>query len=267
MYFKSSALGLPHCALFAALLLCACGPINQRTEQIDPFVVTVGRSQGATDINNFCAPAAPVAPPPPDQWWSAVPAGQSPKLAGQGVVGFDLWRNTTDNCQEFRQDLYRTEFAYDLTSLQAWKGLITKAELTLVAAVLPATPANSLCQPGSGAGGALFALPPATEMPPVAFLMLPPPQPFRTGARLFAMPLPWSAGALGNGVRASTVAGGRAAYTVDLSGRLNAAIGRGDPILAFALSGADEAFPLTPPPAGVDCRTIYQIGPLQVTHS
>lgn len=255
--------------LLLLLLLSGCGPLSlakQRTERVEPHVVTVARSQGATDINNSCSPPSTVAPPAPEFWWLEVPPGQAPKLAGQGVVGFDIWRNTTDRCEEFRHDLYRTEFAYDLAGLRAFKGMVTKAELTLSAAVLPAPRSGSRCQAMSGAGGALFLLPPGTLMPPTVFLRLPPPQPFRTGAQLFAMRFPWAAGPLVNGASTGADGDGRATFTVELSSRLNAALGRGDPALSFALSGADEAFPLAPPPASFDCRTIYQIGPLQVTH-
>lgn len=262
-----TAYPLPTKALLTVLLLCTgCGPINLNTVAVQPAVGSVALTQGRVDVSHGCTPAVPPAPPLPGDWWRSVPVGQPPKMPGQGVAGFHLWRNTTGQCEEFRQDLYRTEFGYPLASLQRLKGLITKAEVTLFAAVLPAPRPNSLCQPMTGGGGSLFLLPPGATLPVADLTTLPHQQPFRTGGRLFAMTFPWVPGALGNGVTTQAVGGNRASFAVDVLARVNAAVNRADAAMVFTLSGADEALPTIPPPAGFDCRTIYEIGPMVVTH-
>jgi hypothetical protein len=84
------------------------------TTSVDPRVVKLARAGGVVDTSNVWTPPSPPAPPAPDLWWNALPPGQPPKVAGLGVVGFNLWRNGTDGCTGFRQDLYRTEFGYPL---------------------------------------------------------------------------------------------------------------------------------------------------------
>lgn len=253
-------------ALFAPLLLSACGPINVLTERVDPGVVTLARTQGRIDVSNTCTPPTPPAPPAPERWWDGLPPAQPPKVAGQGVVGFELWRNTTDGCLTFRQDLYRTGFAYALAPLQPLRDLITKAELTFYVAVLPAPRPGSFCQAMTGAGGSLLLLRQGSSLPAGAFAALPPQQPFPDGGQVFAMTFPWVPGALPGGASTSAAGGNRASFTVDVLDRLKAALARGDSTLGFVLSGADETLPAVSPPAGFDCRTYYQIGQLVVIH-
>lgn len=258
---------VPVLALLLALAgCCPPAPVNLLTQSVDARVVTVARTQGRVDVSNNCNPATPLAPPAPATWWNGLPVAQPPKVAGQGVVGFDLWRNTTDGCQEFRQDLYRTEFAYPLASLLSIRNLITKAELTFSVAVLPAVRPGSLCQAMTGAGGSLLLLPPTTVLPPSAFTALPPPQQFPAGGRVFAMTFPWVPGALPGGANTTAAGGNRAAFTVDVTSQLNAALAGGDAALSYAISGSDEALPTVSPPGAFDCRTFYQIGQLVVTH-
>ncbi|MDP2265705.1 MAG: hypothetical protein Q8J70_04050, partial [Thiobacillus sp.] len=78
-------------------------PVNPITTAVDPGVLTYARIQGRPDPVNLCSPASPPAPALPGQWWNSLPPAHLPKVAGHGVVGFDLWRNQTDSCRAFRQ--------------------------------------------------------------------------------------------------------------------------------------------------------------------
>jgi hypothetical protein len=169
------------CISSAVALATGCAPVTTLTTRADPSVTILARTQGGVDTVNNCTPASPAAPPTPSAWWNGLAPGQPPKLAGQGTVGFDLWRNQTGNCQEFRQDLYRTAFTYDLASLQRLKGLVTKAQLSFYAAVIPATRPNSMCQAMTGAGGSLLALPPARSCPRLPSRSSRPPPSFPAG--------------------------------------------------------------------------------------
>jgi len=249
-----------------ALLCAACVPITSLTTSVDPRVVTLARSGGGVDTSNVCTPPSPPAPPAPDLWWNALPPGQPPKVAGLGVVGFNLWRNGTDSCTEFRQDLYRTEFGYPLASLAPLKGLVTKAELNFSSAVLPVLRPGFGCELRTAAAGAVLGMPPNATLPAPAFSLLPPAQPFPPGAQLFAMTFPWQPGSFPGGVTTTAVGGDRAAFTLDVTARVTGALARGDAELIFALSGLMEARSTVPPPASFDCRAYYRIGPLTVTH-
>ena len=258
---------LPICVpLLLAALLGGCAPVIPIVTNITPKVVTVTLMRGAVDPANTCTPATPPSPPVPNVWFNSLPPGQPPKVVGEGVVGFNLWRNTTDSCLEYRQDLYRTEFSYPLASATAFKGLVTKAELTLSSVVIPAVRPGSLCQAMTGAGGSLLALPATTVLPPAVFTLLAPNVAFDAGPRVFAMTFPWIAGAIPNNTTTQAAGGGRASFTVDVTARLNAALTAGDAAMVFALSGSDEDLPVVPPPGAFDCRTIYQAGPLAITH-
>lgn len=255
----------------ATIIVVAAGcpgspPINPITTTVDPQIVTLAVTQGGVDPVNTCTPASPAAPPAPDQWWNGLAPTQPPRVAGQGVVGFDLWRNQTDGCQEFRQDLYRTAFSYDLAQLQSLKGLITSAELSVSVAVMPAVPPGSMCMAMIGGGGSLLMLQPGTALPQASFAALQPPATFPTGGQVFALPTVWIDGQVAPGVTALAAGGGRGSFTVNVTDRLNGALNRGDASMAFALSGSDETRPTTPPPDRFDCRTTYQIGQLVVKH-
>ncbi len=254
------------CISSAVALAAGCAPVTTLNTRADPSVTILARTQGGVDTVNNCTPASPAAPPTPSAWWNGLAPGQPPKLAGQGTVGFDLWRNQTGNCQEFRQDLYRTAFTYDLASLQRLKGLVTKAQVSFNAAIIPATRPNSMCQSMTGAGGSLLALPPGTVLPASSFAQLAPSAVFPGGARLMAMTFPWVEGPLGTNASTARAAPDRATFTVDVTDQVVAALDRGDAKVGFVLSGSDEARPAVPPPNRFDCRTVYQIGQLVLTH-
>lgn len=248
---------------------CKNGAITPIITSIDPHVVVLAATQGRVDPANTCTPAAPPAPAMPNQWWDSLPPAQLPKVAGHGVVGTDRWRNTTDGCLEFRQDLYRTVFSYDLSASQPLKGLVTKAELSFSAAVVPAVRPNSPCQAMTGGAGALQLLRPGFTLPQTSFDYLGthvPPQPFPASVSVFAMPAPWVPGPIAPGVTTTDGGGQRASFSVDVTDRLNGALNRGDGALGFLLSGSDEDLPTTSPPDRLDCRTVYRIGPLVITH-
>lgn len=244
-------------------------PINQTTTTIEPKVVIFAATQGKVDPTNTCSPATPPAPVSPNQWWNSLPPTQLPKVAGHGVVGVDRWRNLTDSCQEFRQDLYRTAFAYDLSASQSLKGLVTKAELSFSVVAMPAVRPNSMCQAMTGGGGSLLMLRPGFTLPQASFDYLGthvPPQPFPASVSVFGMTFPWMPGQIANGVVTSDGGGQRASFTVDVTDRLNGAINRGDVAIGFMLSGSDEGLPQVSPPDSFDCRTVYRVGQLVIKH-
>lgn len=257
----------PYIFLLPVFLSCAaCVPVTPLTASVDARVVTLARTGGGVDTVNTCTPPSPPAPPTPDRWWNAVAPGQPPKVAGLGVVGFHLWRNGADGCTEFRQDNYRTEFAYPLAPLRSLQGLVTHAELVFSSDVLPVLRPGFGCEPRTAAAAAVLGMPPNSALPAPAFSLLPPGQPFAPGAQLFALTFPWQPGSFPGGVTTTAVGGDRAAFTVDVTARVTGALARGDAELVFALSGLMEATPSAPPSASFDCRAYYRIGPLVVTH-
>lgn len=263
---------LRHLLAFAGVALtAACGhvPITLITTPVDPAVVTLAATQGKVDPVNSCNPAQPPAPVLPNQWWNSLPVTQLPKVSAYGVVGFDRWRNLNDTCQEFRQDLYRTIFAYDLSALPPLKGLVSKAELSFSVAVMPAVQPNTPCQAMTGGGGSLLMLLPGSSLPQTSFVYLGthvPPQPFPASVPVFAMTFPWLAGQIATGVVTADGGGQRASFVVDMTERINGAFNRGDASIGFMLSGSDEALPTVSPADSFDCRTVYRIGQLVITH-
>lgn len=248
---------------------CGGNPVKPITTTLDPFVTTLALTQGLVDPNNSCSPPSTPAPPMPDQWWRNLPVGNLPRVASHGIVGTNAWRNTTGACQELRQDLYRSMFTYPLTNAQSLKGLVTKAELTIFAAVLPATTSTSLCQPMTGGGGSLHQLRPGFTAQTSDFNYMGPHTPtndFPSSSRVFAMTFPWVPGSIATGVTTSDGGGQRAAFTVDVTDRINGAINRGDTSIGFMISGSDETLPTVSPPASTDCRTTYRVGVLSIEH-
>lgn len=264
----------PQCLLVVAIgsVIAACNsssPINPITTSLDPMVATLATTQGRVDPTNNCSPASPIAPIRPDQWWNGLRIDQPPKLAGNGVVGFERWRNLTGSCLEFRQDLYRTAFSYDLSSSQTLKGLVTKAELSFSVAIMPTSIPGGACQAMTGGGGSLHMLRPGFSLPSTGFNYLGvnvPPQPFPASVNVFAMLFPWIPGQVTTGVTTSDIGGQRAGFTVDVTDRLNGALNRGDTSIGFMLSGSEEDLPQISPASGLDCRTVYKIGQLVIKH-
>lgn len=240
-------------------------PITPLTTTLDPSVRTLAIRQGLVDPTNDCSVATPPAPPAPDAWYNALPISAPQKTLNNGVVGFNVWRNTHDGCLETRQDLYRTRFAYDLSGVQNLKGLVTGAELTFSAVVMPA-PSGSFCQAMTGGGGSLFRLPVGTPAPPSSFTLLPPASQFTTSGRVFGMTLPWVPGAISPGVTTAATGSGGASFTVDLTNQVQGALNQGAGDMTFEISGSDEARATISPPGSTDCRTVYKVGPLAIKH-
>ncbi len=250
-------------------LIIGSGPVNLVTTSVDPRVVTLARNQGIgiIDVHNShtCLPESPPQPPAPGDWWLAVPVGQPPRLFGEAVVGFNIWRNLQDSCETARKDLYRAVVVYDLTPVTSFKGLITKAELTFDVAVLPVVKVGSPCQAVTGGALDFLRLPVGTAIPAGSFAELT--APFPGGPRIFSIPSPWLPGTLPGGATTQASGTGGATFTVDVSAHLNAVLNGGTTELAFSLTGSDEA-PLTvSPPDQFDCRTYYRFKELLVTHT
>lgn len=256
-------------ATLALPLLTACpsGPaIQPLTRTVDPRVASLAMVRGVVDADPACVPGTQSGPPRPQSWWNALRPGQSPKALGEGVVGFHLWVNPTGTCQGFRQDLYRMQFAYELQGLSGLKGLVTKATLSINARVLPSTRPNSLCEAFTAGGGSLLRMPATTLLPASGFEELPPAQPLPSGRMVFAFPQPWLPGQISPTVNSFDGGGQRASFSVDVTALLNQALNAGDASLVFALGGSDEAQRTVRPPAEFDCRTVYSVSALSITH-
>jgi hypothetical protein len=240
-------------------------PPTPLTTTLNPMVRTLAIRQGLVDNVNTCSPATPPSPPAPDVWFTSLPITSPEKTANNGVVGFNVWRNTTDGCLEARQDLYRTRFSYDLTGSTNLRGLVTGAELTFSTVTVPA-PSGIFCQAVSGGGGSLFRLATGTPVPAAAFTLLPPPSQFPTTGRIFGMTNPWIAGTIQPGVTTLASGLGGASWTVDLTNRVQGAIDQGLADLTFEISGSDETRITTSPAGSTDCRTVFRVGPLTIKH-
>ena len=243
------------------------GPIAPTKTTVDPSVGTLARFEGLLDINqsHSCLPESPASPPQPYQWWNSLVVGQPPKVAGAGVVGFNIWRNQQDSCETSRKDLYRPVVTFDLGPVVASKGLITKAELRFAVAVLPVVRAGSPCQAVTGGALTFLRMPLGTAVPPGGFLQIPGNGPFPSGSPIFSIPSPWLSGQIAPGVTTTGGPGG-AGFTVDVLSLVNAALNANATSLAFALSGSDETPIAVSPPDQFDCRTYYRFNGIQITH-
>ncbi len=260
-------------ALLSMGLLAACG-VKEKTMTVPATVMNLAQVSGGVDPNNSCTPPLPSAPMP-DAWWSSLAVAEQQSA----VVGFEIWRNTANSgaCEEHKDIAYRGLFQYDLSTVAPLK-TVTKASITFVTRILPpdVTPNGSnLCSANSGGLGSLWEVTPTV---PLNFGMnvLPPIQTpgdntlgataFPAGQKYVAFTMPWVAGQIG--ANASTLASGTggASFTVDVTGRVQAALAAGAPVIQFMLSASDEAFPRTvPPPASIDCKTLIQVQDMTVT--
>ena len=249
----------------AASLACPGNPPTPLTTTLNPSVRDLAIRQGLVDPTNDCSVATPPSPPAPDAWFNSLPISAPPKTVNNGIVGFNVWRNTHDGCLEARQDLYRTRFAYDLSGIQNLKGLVTAAQLSFAAVVLPA-PSGIFCQAMTGGGGSLFRLPVGTALPPAMFTLLPPNSSFTTTGRVFGMTNPWIAGTIQPGVTTLATGTGGASFSVDVTQQMQGALNQNAGDMTFEISSSDETRITTSPSGSTDCRTIYRVGPLVITH-
>jgi hypothetical protein len=258
------------------------GRVTPITTAVTPAVMTMGKVQSdGTLPENSCNNLLANAPTPLD-WWNGLRPGQPPKAAGEGAVGFEIEFATTGTgtgtCSQYRQQLYRTGFSYDLSQLQNLKGLVTKAQLSFSSFILPSGVSTiGLCQPVTGGGGSLLILGQGASLPSavggfadlgggVTGL------PFPASGRVFGMTFPWVPGTitsgLASGVTVTTLASGLggAGFSVDVTSFLNGALNRGAASLAFMISGSDESTPTVFPAGPTDCKTVYKVDNLMIEH-
>jgi hypothetical protein len=259
-------------SLALSFALAGCGSIRQQTTAIGPSVITMTMVQtkgiDPQNCNDWLSPSWQEQ----EAWWRSLPTSQPPRAGSNAVVGFELLFDTQGNCRKFRQDLYRAGVAYDLSQRQNLKGLVTKAELRFSSFALPSgIRPNNLCQDVTGGGGSFIVLAPSASLPAaplrMAFLgSANAAAPWPAGSRLFSIPQPWIAGSPANGVSTGATGQGTAAFSVDVTAHVNAALERGAASLSFMLSGSDEAVRTVFPPGAQDCRTTYNFGDLVLTH-
>ena len=250
----------------SATLWAGCGPVQPLTKSVDPDV----RTMAVVNVpiqDPACTATVPIAMPRPQTWWNNLTVGQPPKVAGEGVVGFHLVNNATTNCPlDFRQDLYRTVFSYNLQPNANLKGLVRKAEFSISAEVLPALRPGFFCEAFIGAGGGLIKLGASTVLPASEFVELPGGQAFPPGSTVFSFPQPWAAGQVAPGVTSADAGGQRAVFTVDVTAVVTQSLDAGVGALFYAITGTDEGMRPTRPPADFDCRTVYKVQQLVITH-
>jgi hypothetical protein len=260
-------------ALACALLSAAC--VTTRSLTVSPGTMGMANVAGQADPNNSCSPPAPAAPQPAARWSAEPPSNRL-----LVPVGFEIWRNTADGgaCTEHREIAYRGVFQYSLATVAPVKETVTVAKITFFSKILPSgvTPAASnLCSPASGGLGSLFEVTAPTQMfsnLQVLSSTLGPnntvvPAAFPAATRLVAFPMPWLPGAIGANTTSSPTGLGGAAFTVDVTARVKAALASNQPVIQFMLSSSDEAFPRSiPPPTSIDCRTLYEIRDLEITY-
>ena len=148
---------------------------------------------------------------------------------------------------------------------------MTKAELTFSSAALPSgVNATSLCQPLAGGAGDLVVLTPSSSLPLASQGMAyigASAAAFPAGTKLFSIPQPLSlaSNSFAPGVTYAP-SQGLAAFRVDVTNLVNAAINRGATQLAFMISGSDETVPAAFISSAQDCKTAYQVNELVITH-
>ena len=253
-------------AIIAGIILnVACG--STKTVTVQPATANLVLMRGATNTTEsaVCDPPSPPRPDPVGRW-NAEPPENKTLLA----VGFEVWRNTTDSCTENKGVMYRGVIQYDLTSVVALKGTTTKAALSFSTKVLPAgatANASNLCDAHDGGLGSLFAVnPPPIQLFSNMVDLTAPNASFPAGTRLVAFPIPWVGGTIGSNATSTSSGPGSAGFTVDVTGSVLNALAVNMTTIQFMLSGSDEAFPRsTPPPSSFDCRTLFQVDPLEIT--
>lgn len=256
----------------ALATLGGCQSIQTQTTSLSPSVITLSMAKtkgiDPQNCNDWLSPSWQ----DPETWWRSLPASQPPRAGNHAVVGFNLLFDTQGGCRKFRQDLYRAGASYDLSQRQALRGLVTKAELTFSTdSPPPGVRANNLCQAFTGGGGSLIVVAPGATLPPanqgLAFLgSANAAAPFPFGSRLMSIPQPWISGAIGNNASSTATGQGGAVFTVDVTPQVIDRLDRGASAVQFMISGSDEATPTAFVPGPQDCRTVYKIGNLVLTH-
>jgi len=250
------------------MTIAGCIGCNQKvlTSEVDPKVSTLSQVIYVQDIHSSHSCSPGTLPPQPIDSYNALPASHELKKAENAWVGTQTAQDAT--CNSFRKDLYRAVFSYDLSTLNQLNGLITKAELSFFIKVMPQAPP---CVPMTGGGGTFFFLPIRTVLPQNHFEVISPTNQFIRGVDRFNLNTPrttWAAGEIVPGVTTTATGLGGASWSVDVTRQLMNSMENGDQSISFMLSGNDETRPLdreTPPPS-IDCRTIFTIKKLIITH-
>jgi hypothetical protein len=190
-------------------------------------------------------------------------------------VGFETWRNTTDGCLESRLDVYRALVTFNVASVSNLKGLVQKAELIVSTRALPpGVGGNAGCIAFTGGAGSLQRFGPAAAgtLPPVSGAgsldRLQPAEAFPSGQTVFTFPSPWAAGTVaGAADPTTTIASGTggAAFSVDVTSQVNAALNGGSSGMSWMLTSAFEGPLPSPVTTPVDCKTSYSFQ-LSLTH-
>jgi hypothetical protein len=260
-------------AVVAMYLVAACDePVKQLTTEVGLSVGTVVKTTGIIDTSgNTCNPAVPPAPDVQAFW-----DGLSPDRKEHPFVGFELWRNTTDGCLTSRLDVYRALVTFNMASVASLKGLVTKAELVVVTFAVPSgvSGGNPACAAMTGGAGTLERFGPSATLPPVSgtgsLTKLQPSETFPAGSTVFTFPRPWAVGAVSGAADPTTTVAsglGGAAFTVDVTGQVNAALNGGSAGMSWMLNSAFEG-PLAAPvaaAAALDCKTPYSFKMI-ITH-
>lgn len=253
----------------AAVFLAGC-PVQPKTTLVGLSVGTLVKTSGLVDPVNTCNPAVPSAPDI-QAWWNAMP----PNNRTFPFVGFELWRNTTDGCLESRLDVYRALVTFNMASVSNLKGLVQKAELIVSTRALPAgVGGHTSCIAFTGGAGSLVRFGPAAAgtLPAVSGAgtldRLQPAEAFPSGPTVFTFPSPWAVGNVAGAASPTmTMASGTggAAFTVDVTSQVNAALNGGFAGMSWMLTSAFEGPITAPVGTPVDCKTSYSFQ-LRLTH-
>ena len=252
-------------------VLVGCPPVTPIETKISPKVITLAKELTLSFHPENSSDWVSTSWMDPYTWWLSLPASQIPRAGLHGLVGFEVLVDARGSVSKFRKDLYRVGFSYDLSQQQGLKGLVTKAELTFSSAALPSgVNATSLCQPLAGGAGDLVVLTPSSSLPLASQGMAyigASAAAFPAGTKLFSIPQPLSlaSNSFAPGVTYAP-SQGLAAFRVDVTNLVNAAINRGATQLAFMISGSDETVPAAFISSAQDCKTAYQVNELVITH-
>ncbi len=241
------------------------------TTLVGSSTATVYKTSGIIDVTNTCTPAVPAAPDVPGTW-----NAQSPTNKRFPIAGFEIWRNTTDGCTTTRLDVFRGIVTFNLAPHANLRGLVTQADLIVSPRALPAgMGAHPACITFTGGAGTLDRFGPATvgNVPPMnaagTLIQLAPSAAFPAGTNtVFTFPRPWAAGVIAgasNPTTTSAAGGNIAAFTVDVTGSVNAAINSNTPGLSWMVTSGFEGPLAAPSPTSVDCKTPYDLR-LRLTH-
>lgn len=268
-------------AAAAASLLASCQTVQPKVTTVARSVATLEKYDGKVGCGGVQVQAPDV-----QGWWNSLPAAnrQHP------FAGWESFRGATMGCINTRIDQYRAVTTFDLKSVAALKGLVTKAELVVSTRALPpamrpggVVTAGPFGQPGSvtlfcpmrlGGAGQLVRFGPNAPVPvtttPGTLEMLGS-NPFPSGSgTVYTLPAQFAAGPVAGATSPSVMApdaSGGAVITTDVTSQINAALNGSFNSISWMLTSNFEG-PLPgdlPTQATFDCRTSYTME-LKLTH-